>query len=504
MLRDDFIAQMIAELTRQKDIDENSFNYPRVCSPKEIFQSLCFDFPIISAAELLILSDHVSEFAASSSYDQLSNNFSLTDKFLENLKYLSGSPDRSGEIEREKAISSLCAAVFLRLPVRLLSMSRRELSSFFCCLSSSPESQSGCYDPDFIPFESPLLSWQQICSLYRHFVLQGTASLLSNIEVTMLVWNSNSKIISSDSKGHMVALSEAISRIQWDKNSGKSSKKHEFDLLTLEQCFVFNCEKASKADDVHADSTTNIDLLDTAANDDITNANGEVSESSFISSVAKDVWVHLSFLCRDLLVHYPEIINHSSALPSVLTALLPPNICRGPSSSFPTAPECMFVLILSGVISGITTTPPSLPSHNTLQGASEEGGTTAMVLQDSHERLLLRVSKSLDARTKLCKYLEASSPSLLATAVGICERMSRGSTNCDGAVLLCDISLLYTTDMKYAIPHPHEHLIATRAISALAQMWISAASSHFKVIETADNSFIPSSSATGMHAVASR
>ena len=504
MLRDEFIAQMIAELTRQKDNDENSFHHPRVFSPQEIFQSLCFDFPIISAAELLILSDHVSKFAASSSSNQSSNNFSLTDKFLENLNYLSGSPDRSGETDKEKAISSLCAAVFLRLPLRLLSMNRRELSSFFCRLSSSPEGDSGCYDPNFNPSETPLLSWQQICGSYRHFVLQGTASLLSNIEVTTLVRNTNSKIINNDSRGHMVDLSEAISRIQWDINSGKSSKKYEFDLLTLEQCFIFNCEKASKADDIHADATTNIDQLDIAANDNTAHATSEVPESSFIRSVAKDVWVHLSFLCRDLLVHYPEIINHSSALPSVLTALLPSNVYRGSSSTFPTAPECMFVLILAGVISGITTTPPSPTLHNSSKGVSEEGGTTAVVLQESYERLRLRVSQSLDARTKLYKYLESSAPSLLATAVGICERMSRGSTNCDGAVLLCDISLLYTTEMKYTVPHPHEHLISTRAVSALAQMWISAASSHFKVAKTADNSSIPSSSATGMHAVALR
>lgn len=503
MLRDDFIAQMIAELTRQKDNDENSFNHPRVCSPKEIFQSLCYDFPITSPAELLILSDCINNFAVSSSHDQISDNFWLADKFLENLKYLSGSPDRSGEIDKEKAISKLCAAVFLRLPFRLLSMTRGELSSIFCCLSSSLENESGHCNPNLTPSGAPLLSWQEICLRYRHFVLQGTASLVANMEATTLVSKYDGKAKTSDCEGCLVEISKAIKSIQWDSNTVKAVEFSDSDSMTLEQCFLLNSMKVAKMDVDQVDDVMNIDLLNITATSDTTESQNGESESYFIRGVAKDVWVHLSFLNRDLLVHYPEILNHSSALPAVLGALLSSTGTGGPNSAFPSAPECMFVLILAGVIAGITA-PPAPQSHSPHGNILGEGGTTAEILQSNHEKLRSRAARSLEACTGLRKYLESSSPSLLGTAVSICERMSGGSTNCDGAVLLCDITSVYSKDNRHVVPHPHEHLISGRAVSALAQMWISTASNHFRSAEAVVHLPASSSSTASIHSVTSR
>jgi hypothetical protein len=78
-----------------------------------------------------------------------------------------------------------------------------------------------------------------------------------------------------------------------------------------------------------------------------------------ISRIAKEISVHLAYLCRDIMVQRPEISTGTSALLLVTGALvsLEAFVSVGANpSSFPTAPECMVAHILAGAAAGISST----------------------------------------------------------------------------------------------------------------------------------------------------
>ena len=52
MDRDEFLAMMIAELSRQKEEDPATFSAERrIKRPLDIFKKLCFDYPDVSEEE---------------------------------------------------------------------------------------------------------------------------------------------------------------------------------------------------------------------------------------------------------------------------------------------------------------------------------------------------------------------------------------------------------------------------------------------------------------------
>ena len=485
MLREDFIAQMIAELTRQKDNDEDSFNQPRISSPKEIFQSLCYDFPVISTEELVILSKDISNFAASSADSQPLDTFWLNDKFVENLQYLSAFASSTNDTGRDKAVSSLCAAVFLMLPLRLLSMRRRELSTFLGGLSSCSDQPGQSYNFSIMPSGDIMLTWQEICLRYRYFVMQGTASLVSGVDAAALTGKRGGGLGGYDTcdGGYLEYLISAIKSVKWDGNVTRLGK-NDYDSQTLGQCLLFNSEKDSKADMAHDDSSISLDPATMTASTSTFAGGGntqiDVAECAVISGMAKDVWVHLSLLCRDLLVQYPEVLGLGSALSSVLGAVLPPDGALTPSTSFPTAAECMFVLILAGVVSGLSAPSALLVRGINLNASTHEDNVTVDNMEGRRETLSIRASHFQKARAGVLNYLDTfSSPTPMVAVVTICERMSRHSSNSDGAMLLSDITSVYASDVGYTATRIHDRLLTSRAVSALVHMWIEIVNDYF-------------------------
>ena len=54
MNRDDFVSQLIAELEKQQNINNNDFNNStRWKSSYEIYRTLCYDFPIVPSHGIL-------------------------------------------------------------------------------------------------------------------------------------------------------------------------------------------------------------------------------------------------------------------------------------------------------------------------------------------------------------------------------------------------------------------------------------------------------------------
>jgi hypothetical protein len=470
-LRSDFIEEMIAELMRQKEGDEKSFNQPQDNRSKDIFRALCFDYPIVTSDELLILAQDVIKFASSTSSDQLYDFFWLNDKFLSNLVYLSSSAPQSDEA-REKAIASLCAAVFLKLPLRLLGMNRAELNNFFCGpLNSASSDTNNCNDhsSSMNVDKGIIMSWQEICGNYHRFVLRGTASLLSGIEGAVLVTDKD-KGSSDNSRGYFCDLVEAIDVIRGEVVVANKSviKNIEKASITLKECFLYYREEYAGADNAVTPVSTDIFTESVVA----------VTNASTVCGMAKDLWLHLSFLCRDLMALHPETVSHTSAFPALYKALLRPSeLIQSSISPFPTSEECMFVLIFSGIINSISTSvlQPSTAVNAARDGVNDKEALE-LALEEQHQARV-RARKCTEARNGLRKYLDSSSPSILANCVSICERISCLSTsnvNGDGAIILCDIVALYSSDSSTHInPHTHERLMNARAISALVQMWIS-------------------------------
>eukprot|EP00596_Hydrurales_sp_CCMP1899_P005369 CAMPEP_0119040370 /NCGR_PEP_ID=MMETSP1177-20130426/10268_1 /TAXON_ID=2985 /ORGANISM="Ochromonas sp, Strain CCMP1899" /LENGTH=420 /DNA_ID=CAMNT_0007005347 /DNA_START=87 /DNA_END=1350 /DNA_ORIENTATION=+ len=411
-LRSDFIEEMIAELMRQKKGDEKSFNQPKVNRSKDIFRALCFDYPIVTSDELLILAQDVIKFASTKSSDQQYDFFWLNDKFLSNLVYLSSSaPESDGA--REKAIASLCAAVFLKLPLRLLGMNRAELNNFFCGPLNAASSDTDNYNDNSSSLnlnDRIIMSWQEVCANYHRFVLRGTASLLSGIEGTALVRDKDKGSV-DESNGHLSDLIEAIDKIRGegvrsDKNAVKNIEKSS---VTLRECFLYYREEHARADR----ATTIIN--DTAGDSMPAVANAVCAVAAAVCGVAKDVWLHISFLCRDLMALHPETASHPSALPALYKALLRPSEpiqSSSSSSPFPTSEECMFVLIFSGVINSISTSvsQPSTAVVNTARDGVNDGEALELALEEQNQARV-RARKCTEARTGLRRYLDSSTPS---------------------------------------------------------------------------------------------
>lgn len=470
MKREDFINLMIAELERQKAADESAFTNPPIRNPMEIFRSLCFDFPTVSTDEILALSDATNRIALEKADIDSVGGFCLEEKFLQNLIYLSGSTPDVTDNKRESAVGSLCSAVFINLPLRLLTMTRKQLSSIFrdqhsTTIPSQDTLSVSRKDADLLP-------WVEVCHRMRNFMMLGTSSLLTCSPTTVL-------LIDSRIGECLVSLSNAIKMVRCEKRNGDiKCGKLDDDLTTLHQCFLLNNDLALKAaidDEDAGDCTASASAFDGTAR-----SSSSESESSAICGMAKDIWIHLSFLCRDLFVQHPESLDHTAALPAVLGALIPLGSISitggtGPSSSFPTAEECVFALILAGIVTGVVHTDVAdIPRD----GVS--GGISATMIEDNRVRSKQRAVRCSKARTTLRKHLDSFSPSLLVVAVAICERISstaasNSNTNGDGAALLCDLATLYTSETEALLnphKHPHEHLISSRALSALVIMWI--------------------------------
>ena len=474
MKREDFISQMIAELARQKAADESTFANPPIRNSMEIFRSLCFDFPTVNSDEISALANAINKIALEKADIDSVGGFSLEEKFLQNLIYLSGSTPDVVDNNRESAVSCLCSAVFINLPLRLLTMSRKQLSTIFRDQPSTAIPNQN--DFSVAGKEVELLPWVEICHRVRNFIMLGTSSLLAC---------SPTSPTSVDSRigDCLVSLSTAIKMVRCDKRNRDIVRiKMDNALTTLHQCFLFNDDLVLKAalDDRKAGdgpATAGGAAVDSTAHSTATSSSE--SESSAICGMAKDIWIHLSFLCRDLFVQHPESLDHPTALPAVLGALIPlgsiTSTGTGPSSSFPTAEECVFALILAGIVTGVVHTDAGDTARDAVST-----GVTATMIEDNRVRLKRRAVRCSKARTTLRKHLDSFTPSLLVVAVAICERISTTSvsnTNGDGAALLCDIATLYTaekegTAQSLSCAHPHEHLMSSRALSALVCMWV--------------------------------
>ena len=201
--RDEFLQMMISELNRQKEEDE--FVLRRRCSPDEVHRKLCFDFPSVTILEINILTESIEQYLSSSTSSPSSSNslhVSLNGKFLDNLVFLNSCQQSVDDPAFAQAVASLCATIFLKLPIYLLNCCNEaelyrllfrqhaalvsegredewddgEGGGFAFRRTDSSSSRASSSSSSSSPSS---FSWPEMFARFKSFVLTGSASLVS-------------------------------------------------------------------------------------------------------------------------------------------------------------------------------------------------------------------------------------------------------------------------------------------------------------------------------------
>jgi hypothetical protein len=464
--RADFIAQMIAELMRQKELDEATFNAPPPKAAATAFKTFCYDYPELETGDLEKITKALDSLASGSSEDsEFRKAFWLHEKFVENVVFMAGSGSRSETPAHDKAAAQLCASLFLQLPPLMLSMRREAISSLFSGPLFSEEDVDE-YDSR-TSMQRRVMDWVDICESYLRFIRLGSASLFSGLGSEDLI-----------KQGYLSAICGVIKSLNsLNPPTPTQNTPVSIDQMTLIQYLVINGKEGESTNP--------------AAEDE------EMPKTPDISSIRKDIWVHLVFVCRDVMTSIPETIV--STLPALCDALYPmtEQASGGPISApvvptisisvgFPTSPECLFVIICSTIAATIV--QPLSHRPKSAAGMAVVGDSAS---DTSAAAIRSRVLGC--ARTALRRYLTVAR---LTSVVGICERMVRYGTD-DGlyaATLLLDICSLFAADITpgessgtwaNAITagvgsgvggdlHPHDRLTSSRMLALLSQLWATA------------------------------
>lgn len=495
MERDQFVQMMIAELQCQQD--SNAFNTPRSASAAEVYNKLCYDFPSVTTADICRLTEAI-EACISNTKTVWSPNaaqlpVSLHSKFIENLHYLCSSPQAESDKAFMRSMGHLNATIFLKIPAFLLSCRKKQLNRIFSdarlpTLEEIEENENATGLPATLPAN---LSWADISLRFHQFVLSATAS--------SICVGTQSGLVSADGRaagvrsalmtgGHVEALCSAVKQLgdiinaPLETSSGSSGVQHRYreglespdglDTLTdfllahMAVCPDYEAE-AVQVPAIAADSTE--------------------STQGTPFSFTKEAWVHLVLLSRDVTIHSPELVVDGSFF-LILAALRPPtetNTRIPRLSEFPTAAECLTVLLCSSLAASTLTEShhPSVAatlslasspdSDPTERGEPAESGSS--VVEDTRLVVLKANQVRLAARSALRTQLDKAQA--LEGVVDICARMSKHAADggAEASVLLADVCELYLrVGVAARIEALHARLLESRALAAIADTLVRA------------------------------
>ena len=118
MSRDDFLKMMISELELMKDSD-GQLHKEQEDTIDDIIRKLQFDFPNLEDAHL----SKLNQFIISLKSPQSQTPFYLSERFLENMTYISSSPSYSASLQ----VPGLCESLFVSLPSYLFKYEKQNL-----------------------------------------------------------------------------------------------------------------------------------------------------------------------------------------------------------------------------------------------------------------------------------------------------------------------------------------------------------------------------------------
>lgn len=101
MNRDEFIQAMIGELSLQKKTNENIFMMGKPFTAKEIFQKLCYDYPLVDESSLEIFLHGIREFNQYPTVSSLKDTFVYHPKLLENILHMAQGHSNNPKIDDE-------------------------------------------------------------------------------------------------------------------------------------------------------------------------------------------------------------------------------------------------------------------------------------------------------------------------------------------------------------------------------------------------------------------
>lgn len=213
-------------------------------------------------------------------------------------------------------------------------------------------------------------------------------------------------------------------------------------------------------------------------NDSINNNDNISSEEDYIvQTMMQDIWIHLIFLVRDLLIQFPELLPKT--LPQLCEALLTEEdaaesvFLTVDKKTFPTSSECLLVLVFSSIAISISVI---------LNSTSSTAMTTSLEMDEVKAIMIkkqVRIKRIISARACLKKIIDPINNKL----TDIIERMLHHSPDkgIEAAAMLCDIiqlfitldeSITMTPLIIESINNSHEKMIASRMLSILAKIWI--------------------------------
>jgi len=378
--------------------------------------------------------------------------FGFNAKFFENLIYLSGIADRGDDeadttaavaaaagSDNNTNICDICAIVFLKLPSYILLCNQQQATHLV--------SDKIHFDADSVNISSvSSLKWIDICKLFHSYILNSTASLLVGIGPRAL-----------SSGDYLTCLIKAITLLR--PNTSISAIECSNTDMTFSQYIHSVNTRINQRKSDQADSNNEISVED--------------EEDYIVQRMVQDIWIHLIFLTRDLLIQFPELLPKT--LPQLCESLLTEEgvseFLSVDRKTFPTSAECLLVLIFSSIAVSLSSIPQS--SSNTSSSSEEDVKATMIKKQ-------VRVKRITAARVCLKKLIDP----IIDKLTDIIERMLHHSPDkgVEAAAMLCDIIQLFTTIdesvtttpllLKESINSSHEKLISSRLLSILVKIWI--------------------------------
>ena len=301
MERDEFIKLMISELSKQKEENVSTFENPAIKTPDEIFNKLCFDYPLVNFDEMNILAAAIIELTnnnVSPSCPKLGSVLYFNPKFLDNLITMN--------IEffgKKSDVSHLGAVVFISYLNHVLNQEHSKLSSLF------RESLKS----NFLDSYSDTVSWESILIRFNDFIFMLNPSILNGVSPEIFLkhdfFSTLTSIIST------LNPYVEVSNVKKDSLSGKLRRFLD----------------SGKKNDPHLPDETSILL--------------------------KNIWVHLVLVAKDILMIYPSTI--SVYLTKFLDSILSEKILASfrtdshfhvfSPKSYPESHECLSILVLTHI-----------------------------------------------------------------------------------------------------------------------------------------------------------
>lgn len=456
--REQFLADIIKELSRQQEEDAAGFAGVQRPNETTVFRKLCFDFPLVSEEDLtqllISMSNFIQGFKSGAGSGPFAAEFTLHEKFLENVLLLcnrhttdaeaSAVPGGSAEIARFK----IAAMLFTRLPAYILQCSDQRLMQ----LLGRDQLQR---------------SWKDLLLRYQSFVLLSTVSTIgSHIGSGIVQYLLESECLTSlsDSIATLGAFTVQAERVLSDLEAQTSASTTVDTTETvapvvdpLDHLITIGMLSATAQNETAPVNKKRVKSLKELLQYVLVTATvylsthpGEaeahmnahsmpVDQLSGVLGVVKSCWLHLVFLYRDLLTQYPTLIPTKAA--ALFTALLTSS-SEGSSKlvgkqgvDFPSAAECMYVLVFSTLASHSSTASTSSATGNT--GVTSSSGTPIKAALRAHLDAKNNLSEYVDLCVRMDKYASNNAPKSDTAALRIDSEVQ---------VLLLEAATLYIED----------------------------------------------------------